>query len=176
VANPVDNPDLYEAIELGGRRSPGKVELSGHDRAAKWDVKTAKGKKGGTTTLDAIAPIEFTATFTLSTVDEFDEWGAFSKIIRSTIAGTTPKAIDIYHPDLAEQDITSVVQGKIVGRKHDGKGGQVITVTFQEYLPPKPKGGTASGSKKSSKAVDPNQAALDELAALTAQYKETPWG
>jgi len=175
LANPVDNPDLYEAIELGGRRSPGKVELSGHDRAAKWDVKTAKGKKGGTTTLDAIGPIEFTATFTLSTVEEFDEWEAFSKIIRSTIAGTTPKAIDIYHPDLAEQDITSVVQGKIVGRKHDGKGGQVITVTFQEYLPPKPKGGTASGSKKSTKN-DPNQAALDELAALTAQYQATPWG
>jgi hypothetical protein len=175
LANPVDNPDLYESIELGGRRSPGSVTLSNHDRKAKFDVKTAKGKAGGTTTLDSIPPVEFTATFTLSTVEEFDEWEAFVRIIRATLSGPKPTPVDIYHPDLAENDITSVVRATIGGRKHDGKGGQMIAVTFQEYFPPKPKGGTASGSKKSTKN-DPNQAALDELAALTAQYQATPWG
>ena len=63
-----------------------------------------------------------------------------------------------------------------VGTVHDGKGGQTRVVKFLEYKPPKPAGGGPKGSKSSAKAPDPNQAALDEIAKLTAAYQQTPWG
>lgn len=174
--NPIENPDLFEGLEIAGQVSPGKVELSGHDRKANWDVKVGKGIDGGSTTLNGVPAIEFTATFTLSTLEEFEAWPAWAKLVRNTISAT-PKGVDIYHPDLAENDIKSVCQGKFGGRTHDGKGGQKYVITFQEYRAPKKTSGsgTISGSAKTPKA-DPNAAALAQLAALTKQYEKTPWG
>jgi len=174
--NPLTNEDLFDVVVLGGVTSPGKVKISGHDLEAKWDVKTAAGQKGATTTLKEQPPRVVTCVFTLTDEDDFDAWPAFQAQIESTINGATPKALDIYHPDLASQRITSVCQGKIGGAVHDGKGGQTRTVTFQEYFPPKKAGGTPKGSVTKTKAPDPNQAALDELAKLTKQYEKTPWG
>lgn len=183
VPNPVDNEDLYEAIVLGGLRSPGRVTLSGHDRVIGWDVKKGAGQSGATTTRTSEDPAKVTCTFYLvkddaQGIDDFALWPAFLAQAKSTIAGPTPKALDVYHPDLAENDIKSVVLEKIGGVVHDGKGGQTRTLVFLEYRPPKPKGGTPKGSaaKKKTAAPDPNQAALDELARLTKQYQATPWG
>ncbi len=176
AVNPLDNPELFDALEIAGVRSPGKVELSGHDRKANWDVKTGKGIDGGSTTLNSIPAIEFSATFWLVNIEEFEAWPAFAKVVRDTISAS-PKGADVYHPDLAENDIKSVCQGTFGGRVHDGKGGQKYTIKFQEYRAPKKKTGTGnvSGSGKVPKD-DPNAAALAQLAALTKKYQETPWG
>jgi hypothetical protein len=180
--NPIDDERLYDGITLGGIQSPGKVTLSGHDRKVNWDVKAGSGQSGATTTLKDIPPIEFTATFYLvrddaQGIDDLTDWPAFRELINSTIAGTKPKALDIYHPDLAANGIKSVVLGSFGGTVHDGKGGQTITVKLQEYKPPKPKGGSPNGSKTNAKApADPNAAANAQLAALTAEYQKTPWG
>ena len=177
MPNPVDNEELYNGIRLGGLGglvSPGVVTLSGHDRVIGWDVKKGAGQSGATTTRTSEDPAEVTCSFYLADQDDFDAWPEFLKLARSTVSGATPKALDIYHPDLAENDIKSVVLKKIGGVVHDGKGGQTRTLVFLEYRPPKPKGGTPKGSKAAK--VDPNQALLDELARLTQQYKATPWG
>jgi hypothetical protein len=172
--NPIDNEDLYNVVVLAGKPSPGVVKLSGHDRELDWDVKTGPGTKGGTTTLKGEKPIEFTASFYLADRDDFDAWPDFQALVESTVSGAKPKGLDIYHPDLARNDIRSVVKRKIGGVAHDGKGGQTIVVTFLEYRPVKPKGGTTSGSK--TKPTDPDAAALAELGALTDKYQKTPWG
>jgi len=179
--NPIDNGELYDSIILGGEISPGRVTLSGHDRKATWDVKKGPGLSGATTTLKEIPPIEFTATFYLvrddaQGIDQLSEWPLFLKVIDSTISGPKPKAVDIYHPDLASQNppITSVCKAGIAGVVHDGKGGQTVAVKFQEYRAPKKAGGTPAGSK--AKTVDPEAAALAEIAKLTEKYKATPWG
>lgn len=182
MPNPVDNPELYDVLVLGGVRSPGVVKISGAQRKIDWDNKIAKGQKGATSTLSGIPLAEFTAEFFLADTEDFDAWPAFLQIINSTISGTTPKAIDVYHPDLAEQGIVSVVKVTTEATKHDGKGGQTKIVKFQEYSPPKPKGGSPSGSSSSSSAKrereknDPNAKAKAELAGLVAQYESTPWG
>ncbi len=174
--NPIDDPDLYDAIELGGVRSPGQVKsISGHDRKYTWDVKAGVGQKGATTTFKDMPPLEFSVTFLLSDPDDFEAWPAFATLINSSIFPKV-KALDIYHPDLAAADIGSVCLASFGGVVHDGKGGQSITVKFQEYKPPKPKSGTPSGSTTKAKAPDPNAAANAELAALTNQYNATPWG
>jgi len=181
MPNPIDDPELFDAITLGGQRSPGTLtQITGHDRIVNWDVKTAKGQKGATTTLKDIPPAPFAVEIYLATLEDFAAWDAFKEVIDSTVAGPTPKALDIYHPDLAEQGITSVVKAGTVGTKHDGKGGQTKIVRFQEYAPPQPKTGTVSGSSTSSKREreenDPNAAANAELKRLTDEYQNTPWG
>lgn len=180
--NPIDHEDLFNSIELGGIVSPGKVTLSGHDRKASWDVKKGPGLTGATTTLKEIPPIEFTATFYLvrddsQGIDQFEEWETFLRVIESTVSGQKPKAIDIYHPDLASQTppIASVCKAGVAGVVHDGRGGQTIAVKFQEYRAPKPAGGTPTGAKAKAKTADPEAAALAEIARLTDTYKATPW-
>lgn len=183
MPNPLDDEALYNSILLGNVLSPGKVTLSGHDRKINWDVKSGSGLAGATTTLKDVPPIQFTALFELlrdesQGIDDFATWPAFQAVIESTVIGSTPKALDIYHPDLASNGIKSVVKAKIGGVVHDGKGGQKISVDFQEYAPPKPKGGTPSGSGFSSSehAPDPDAAAKQELADLINQFQKTPAG
>lgn len=178
--NPIDFPELYDSIVLGGVKSPGKVTLSGHDDAVKWDIKQGPGQSGASMTRKGKEPIEFTASFYLLQdlslgIDDFAEWPAFLGIINDTVSGKVPKAVDIYHPDLAYAGISSVVKATVGGIQHDGKGGQTIAVKLTEYRPPKAAGGSPSGSK--SKATkDPNAAAKAEIARLTAEYQRTPFG
>jgi hypothetical protein len=182
--NPIDNEELFDSIVLGGVSSPGKVTLSGHDRKVTWDVKTAPATKGASTTLKEVPPIEFTATFYLvkdvaQGLDDFADWPAFQDVIESSVNGTTPRALDIYHPDLASQrpPIASVCKAMVGGAVDDGKGGRTIVVKFQEYQPPKPAGGSPSGSKAKPDPDpnDPDAAAKAEIAKLTKQYQDTPW-
>jgi len=183
--NPEDDPELFDAIDLGGRKSPGVATLSGHDRVHEWDVQQGNAQSGANTRLKGDKPQEFTVTFYLvrdeaQGIDDWVEWESFVEVIEATVAGPTPKAVEIYHPDLASQrpPIACVAKATIGGAVHDGKGGKTVAVKFQEYRPAKPKGGTTSGTitKRGKETNDPNAAAKAELAALTAQYQQTPWG
>lgn len=186
MPNPFTHPELYQAMILGGKRSPGVVTFSGHDRDIGWDIKKGPGQKGATTTRTSEDPVEFEASFYLVTdpareVDDVAAWPEFLDIVKSTIAGPEPKALDAYHPDLAEVDIKSVVLKKILGVTRDGHGGETRKIRFLEYRPAKAQGGsgTPNGSRtkptKATQKDDPNAAALAELAKLTEEYKRTPW-
>lgn len=173
--NPIDDPELFDVVELGGVESPGVCKISGHDTKVNWDVKEGSGQSGATTTLKSIPPREITLTIYMADDEDFDDWPAFRDEVTSTISGPKPKAKDVYHPDLASQGITSVCQGSMGGIVHDGKGGRTVVIKLLEYKPPKPKSGTPAGSSsKKPSAPDPNAAALKELADLTAQYKAVP--
>ncbi len=166
--DPINDEELFDSIELAGVRSPGVVTLSGHDRKVNWDVKDGAGQTGASTTLKNMPLTEFTASFYLADEEEIGQWPAFRELVYSTISGKKPKALDVYHPDLAVNKIKMIVLANMAGVVHDKKGGQTIAVKFQEYCPPKPKGGAPG--------PDPNAKANAELAALTKKYQETPWG
>lgn len=177
--NPINFPELFNKIILGTTKSPGIVTLSGHDREIDWDIKMGPGTSGATTTLKAEKPAEITATFKLfldptTGQDDFEAWPAFHGLIDSTVSGPKAKALDIYHPDLARNYITSVVKKSVGGMTYDGKGGATIVVKFLEYKPPKPKPVTPIGSLV--KKPDPDAARLAELEKLTKQDQATPWG
>lgn len=174
VINPIDNEDLYDTIDLGGVRSPGVVTLSGHTSKENWDVKEAGGQKGASMSRKGPKPCVFKASFYLADQEDFDAWPKFRAAIESTVSGKTPKAIDIYHPDLADVGIRSVVKGEVLGAAHDGKGGQTRVVEFTEYLPPTPAGGSPKGSKTSAQAKDdPNAELKRQVEELTQQYNDT---
>lgn len=61
--NPLDDEDLYEGIVLAGKRSPGRVTLSGHDRVIGWDVKKGSGQSGATTTRTSEDPARVKCDF-----------------------------------------------------------------------------------------------------------------
>lgn len=180
MANPLDNPELYNIVILSGEASPGVCKITGHDRKIGWDIKAGSGQSGATTTLKDIPPVEFELDLHLATPEDFAALPAFLDLVRSTISGASPVAREIYHPDLAANDISSVVMASIGGLVHDANQGAHQKIRLLEYKPPKKKGGSPNGSKTSakttSKAPDPNQAALDELKKLTEKYQATPWG
>jgi hypothetical protein len=174
MPSPTLSPELYDAIVLGGRVSPGVVKLSGHDREFKWDVKEGNGQDGASSTYKGAKLASFTATFALADDEDRDAWETFEAIIRGMVEGASATALAIYHPDLARNRIDAVSTGKIGGMTHDGMGGSTVVVTFQEYKPAKKKSSTPSGAKSQAKggagdpakADDPNAAAKAELEAL----------
>jgi hypothetical protein len=179
MPNPVDNSDLFDAIVVAGKRSPGFVKLSGHKRAHKWDIKEADGAGGASTTYKGESIAQFTATFTLvkddvAGTDDFAAWETFATLLRSALPSSgKPKALTIYHPDLAKNDIKTVCPATIGGMEHDGKGGASITVDFVEYRPPKKKGGAPTGTKTSTTSkVDPNADLKAELDRLLVEAKK----
>lgn len=188
--NPIDNEDLYNSVIIDGRRSPGTVSFDGHERRDRWEKKSAPGQDGAGMTRNGDDPTEFTATFYLATPQEWEEWTGYRKIIDDTVEGSAVKAKDIYHPDLADNGIKSIVRASIAGAKNDGKGGRIVAVRLLEYRPPKKKpvaGATPSGATRYSREIvwdngknvrrqDPKKAGDDELERLRRQYEETPWG
>lgn len=180
-----EDSDEYDTIVLAGVRSPGVVTLSGHERKQDWDIQKPKGQDGGSTKRNGEPVAEFSATFHLVydpylDIDDIADWDTFQDLIESSTNGATPVALDIYHPDLARNRITSVVNGGIGGMEHDGKGGQKVTVKFLEYRPPKKKSSTgANGSKKGNGSAgsgvnDPVQERLDEYNKLKNEGSAAP--
>jgi hypothetical protein len=188
MARPYDE-DL-DSIVFGTMRSPGLVTLSGHDRDKKWDVKPAKGHTGASMTLNGDDPGSFTATFALAddsnpryidldTPSVFDRWDEFQKLIESTTNGPKPFALPIYHPDLARNRFTEVINAGVGGMVPDGKGGKTVTVKFKEYKPAKKKKSGSPTAKASGPRVgvttvskpDPNAEAKAELAGLLEQAR-----
>lgn len=168
--NPLDCEGIYDTILLRGVTSPGVVTLSGHERAAAWDVQAGVGVRGGNTRLKSLPPGSFTATFYLSDRAEFDAWASFRDLIFSSVSGPSPIGLEIYHPDLVVNGFRTVSLATMGGVVHDHKGGQTIAVKFQEYAPPKP-------VKPIPKVKDPRVTAREaEIARLTAQNERTPWG
>ena len=178
--NIVDNPEEYRYIVTAGVRSPGVVTLSGHDRAVKWDTKPAPGQVGATNSFTGIGLGEFTALFELATADELDAWADYQQLLKSTFSGPTPKALPIYHPDLAENDFTEVVVKSLGGKTYTVDLMCRVRVVFVEFRPSRDKrvskataqsrpNRTVSQPGGASEDNDPNAAARAELASLVEQ-------
>lgn len=183
--DPVTNPEIYETILLAGRKSPGQCKFTTiPKRPTKWSIAPAQGKLGGDVRLIGGPPAEFECSFFLwieDGVSNFPEWDDWKPLLSES--ERTGKAIDIYHPYLAGLDppIRSVVVQEKSEPIADGKGGATATVKFLEnrtFVDVKGSGkvnGSRAGGgaprDKTAKGTDPNQDLKDEVAALTAEFK-----
>ena len=180
IAPTARNGDVWSKIELAGKKSPGTVKLSGHERVTGWDVKESAGQDGATTARKGNPIGAFTATFHLVVdesmgIDDFAEWDAFQELLESTINGAKPQALDVWHPDLARNHFKSVTLVSVGPMVPDDKGGATIAVKLQEYNPPKPKAATgASGSKSKADPNDPIAKRTAELNNLLNEGKVAP--
>lgn len=193
---PYDLDEDYSHIILGTVMSPGIVTLSGHDRTKAWDIQPAKGTTGASSLLNGDPVGQFTASFQLSDdspdpdseefLNDFERWERFQLMLEAMLAGPTPVALPIYHPDLVRNHFTEVTVAAIGGMRHDGRGGATVEVKFIEYKPPKPKRAAKAAAKPATQGPsygeqfgpppppkpDPNAEAKAELAALLAQAKD----
>lgn len=169
--------DLFSVIFLGAAESPGVVTLSGHDRKHAWETAKAKGEAGATSTLNGPDVGTFQASFYLASPEEQLRWPAFKRVLDSTVNGSEPKALPVYHPDLAENGFTEVCVAGIGGAIRDSRGGVTYVVQFIEYRPPKPKpaaaatpapgaDGAGADGAGAQETYDPNREARRELAGL----------
>lgn len=185
AVNPYDNPELYDVFLLGGQISPGVCTFNFPTRLEGWDVQVPKGSSGGNTVRKDQPPVEFEVTLLLwrdEFVDHFAAWDAWKAILTKPIAKNAPKALDIYHPQLADLQIRSVVvKPHTEPQPLSGKmtGAATVKIGFLEYKPIKtaatvaPNGSTTGVALAGEGAKpDPNADLKAQIANLTAQLQK----
>ncbi len=170
--SPFNNPDLYQVLTIGGQRSPGKVSLSGHDRTQEWEVRKSKGSTGSTLINHGRNIMQFTATFLLADDADRDAWESFERMLTATLTGKgAPKALSVYHPDLAARGLSEIVVQSVGGMAHDDKGASTVQIKLIEHLPTKKHKPDQPVARKGTTVLDPNAAAKQRLQKLLDQAK-----
>jgi hypothetical protein len=152
IVNPLDAPQVFDVVEIGGQVSPGICRVRGFKRAHNWDVKKGKGVRGATSTLTHFPPAKGTITFYLWLPSQFVAWAQFRPLFKYDPTKKAIQAVDIWYPTLLDIDITSVVTEDISAFEPTSdppNGMWECTVALLEYFPPKKKSavGTPTGSQ-----------------------------
>lgn len=181
----------WQVIVIAGTTSPGVIAqggITGFDRTTEWDVKKGKGTQGATLTLTSLPPAEGSITFVLWLSRHFTEWRAFRQLLKynGKKTKTQSSAFDIYHPSLADLNITSCVTKKVSPINYKGNGRYEVTVEFIEWLPVPPKpivvtpSGSAAGKSGTKNPGDTGDPVADQqqqiIAQLMVQATNTPTG
>lgn len=178
AVNPIEYPEQWDRVVVGGVTSPGKAEVGEFKRAHEWDVKKGKGTLGATTTFVGRPPAKGTVTFELWTIQHFIDWETFRKALLYDPTKQNVQAVEIYHPSLADIGIHSVVTENVGNAIKAGKGKWTIAVEFLEYFPAPKKSAvsTPSGSTTTTSGSTPGtqpdpiaDAQQKEIAALLAE-------
>lgn len=177
--NPLDAPQVFDVVELGGIVSPGICRVKGFKRPNKWDTKVGKGVRGATSTLTQFPPTTGTITFLLWLPEHFVQWALFRPLFLYDPTKAKVQAIDIWYPTLLDLNINSVVCTDISALEPASDppdGLWVCTVSLLEYFPAKAKSavGTPSGSQAQGSAAGANgsPAGTPPQSAPDAQQQE----
>lgn len=171
-ANPIDFPEVWDAIIIGGRASPGVCTVEGSARNFKWDEKEGPGAAGATHTYRGDRPSHFKVKIKLWLAEHFDDWDSFREALRPDPKKGI-KALDVLHPALEDNGIRAVVVESIGEVKHEGGGLYAVELGLVEYRPP-PKAnasGTPKGASSSSKGGSDGKGTAPP-SAKTEQEKE----
>lgn len=167
ILNPLEHPEIWDRVIIGGVISPFMCEVSEWTRKNQWDEKVGKGSQGATLTYTGRPGARGSIKFKLTEPEDFDAWLSYLPLFKYDPTRKAAQAIDIYHPSLAEIDITSVVCEEIGNVVHEGGQEYSRTVKFIEYFPPPKKSavGTPNGSIDKGNANTPGttpESAQDE--------------
>jgi len=180
AVNPIDNPQAWDVVVIAGVKSPFVCEVGEFKRANEFDVKKGKGTYGSTITYVGRPPAKGSIKFYLCTAAHFVAWDSFRPLLKYDPTKKSIQAVDIYHPSLADINLSSVVTETVGNIVHAGQGLYTCTVEFLEYFPAPPtsavatpngsqtNGGTTPGTKPPS-ADDALQA---QIAALLVQAQQ----
>ena len=168
--NPVDNPEVYDVFVLLGKASPGRLKIKVDGRDTGWDEQQAKGADGATTVKNGEKLVKFSCTFTLwrdpeQNRDDFTAMDLWEKLLDTPVRPKDPKALDCYHPELAQLKVSSCVLTKR-GSRSPGEGemtgSESVTHEFLEFRPPKPSPAVAPGGS-ADQADNNNRDLKDQL-------------
>ncbi len=146
-ADPFTFPRMFRTVQIAGVESPGVAVVTGAERAYGWDEKKGKGADGATTTYTGKDLAKPKVLLKLWTAEHILAWDAYRELLQSSIQGDKVTALEVFHPALDHNDISSCTIAKIGGLEHQGGGLYHVTIELQEYRQPKAAGGTPQGSK-----------------------------
>jgi hypothetical protein len=162
--DPITTP--IDFWKLQGQKSPGigRVQKAGSPR--KWDERGGPGAGGAVLAFWGRGLAKFDGIIELYTPEDWVAWRKFKPLVDRPPFGAQPKALDIWHPYLADLGISSCVVLNVSQPEDLELGGQRITIEFQEFRALKLELAKPEASKKSADP-DPYE---KEIAKLTDQF------
>lgn len=137
--DPFSNPGAWDAVVIAGQQAPGILLMPGgieFKRAFAWDVKKGKGTLGATATFVGQPLAKGTIKLVFWTMQHFVAWSQFVPLLKYDPTKIAPQAVDIYHPALADVNITSVIIEEIGIPMPQLDKRYIVELKFLEYLPP----------------------------------------
>lgn len=138
MIDPFNQAEQYNYIVFGGVKSPLIQGIKGHDYELDWEISKPKGSSGHVMKLHGRKVSPYVVTHLLADAEDFTAWEKYERVLKSTVSGTVPTALPIFHPDLSRNSITESSLSKISGFEH-AQGGVRVSVTLFRYEPSKPK-------------------------------------
>lgn len=135
-------------LKLGGKQLPGiipKGGITGWSRKTSWKVAKGKGSDGATLTDEGDDPPSGKVKLQFWTDEQLAAWEQTYGMLRAARAAKT--ALDIAHPMINAQEVTSIVVEEIGVLTEIATGLWEVELSLIQWLPsPKPAGGKPAGS------------------------------
>lgn len=128
-ANPLRNPQAWNAIAFNSKAAPGLAKVSVSARVYEIDKKPGKGIQGSRLTYQGFPSSEFSVRLEFWTADQIDEWYAYRPTISLDGTKKEVQAISVAHPIFAELGVDKVVIGKIGSLEPEA--GNLFSVTIE---------------------------------------------
>ena len=135
--NPIEQPT--DRVILAGQASPGIAEVDQASVKRDYDERRGPALSGARLRFRGTKLCRPIVRIRLYTVEDWEAWNEWSRQLQRAPDGTRPGAIDIEHPILEAQGVTSVVVdevGQPVRTKDDGEW--TIEIKFIEHRAPVP--------------------------------------
>lgn len=158
-ATPIEQPNEYDSTTFGNLTTPGRCELSGFDRAYKWDVQMGLGVGGASVVFVAKPPVEGSIKFWAWDRSHFATWNTILPNLKYDPSKAPAKrAIQVYHPFLRDIEASAFVVRKIGGWVHEGGGLYSRVIELLEWIPPVPGIITPAGADPTFQVGQPDPA------------------
>jgi hypothetical protein len=135
IDDPITNPAAWSSMKVGGTPTPGKCIVSA-ERVYRINKMMGLGADGASTVFVGRQIVEAKATFWAWQVDHFTAWDALKVLLTyEPTKGTPVRAVDIYHPAIADLGVRAMLVEKLSTWTHEGKGLYSRTLDLVEYKP-----------------------------------------
>jgi len=143
--NPITQPT--DRLTLGGRPSPGLVEVLGASSGYKWDELASYAMSGALLVFRGRKLSHFKLNFTLWTVQHWAEWESFRGLLIRPPLGQLIRGLDVVHPVLNEVGIQHLVIEDVAAPEQVQDGVWSIVVSCIEWRTPRPGKAKVDGSE-----------------------------
>jgi hypothetical protein len=181
--NPIEHPDAWNTFRIQGTDTPGKCEVKGFKRQVEWDIKIGKGTAGATETVKGLPPAKGAVSFWAWVPAHFAAWDALLPKLKFDPTKQTKQANEVYHPALADIDVSSVNIESIGQWEHEGGSLWRRDIEMLEFAPPPtasavatPTGADAGSASVPGAPQDPATVALQKEAAALAKQAQQAYG
>lgn len=158
---PLTNPVDY--VLLANRRSPGIAVVTLGNSPRRWDERRGYALTGGRLVFRGIGFAHPLLTLKLYTDQDWADWHDWRPMLDRPPIGERAHALDIWHPQLEDLGIVSVVVEDVLQGKQTADGEWSIDIKLIEYRRPLPALSVAEGSVETPD--DPIDRLIEDLTA-----------